>query len=99
MKLILALVISAFSLTALASDRSLTSTLSKIEFDKNIKCELVKNSFGFCLGGSALLQTCRYTSTYRCFGNEDLTVKLKIKSFYNHATNARESVVTKTKIQ
>lgn len=99
MKLILAIVISIFSISSFAGERSVSSTLSKVEFEKNVKCEFVKSSFAVCFGTPAQVQTCRYTSTYQCFGNENLTLKLKIKSFYNVRTNVRENVVTKIKIQ
>lgn len=97
MKVLIALMMSAFAFSALAGD-SVSSVVSGIEADRNVRCDYVKSSMEFCFGMPRELATCRYTKTYRCDGAESFTLKLKVKNFYNTRTDARESVVTKVEI-
>lgn len=97
MKLTIALLISLFTLSALAGGRSPSDTISRIEADTNVRCDLVKNSFSICIGSPREVATCRYTKTYSCYGIESFKLKLKVKDFYNYSTNQRETVVTSIK--
>lgn len=94
MKKILVLSLALSSFSAFAGE-SVSSTIERIEFENNVKCELVKNSMGFCFGTPAPYQTCYRSATYRCLGAKTINLKLKIKDFYNLETNQRESVVRK----
>jgi hypothetical protein len=99
MKLLVTLMVSFFTFSALASDRTVAQTLAKIEFNKNVKCELTKVGFALCVGLPEPMHTCYSTSTYACEGNESFTLKLRVKSFYNMEIDARQNVVIKTKIK
>lgn len=94
MKKILVLSTALFSFSVFAGE-SVRSTIEKIEFENNVKCEVVKNSTGLCFGGPSPYQTCYRTAKYLCLGAETINLKLKIKDFYNLETNKRESVVRK----
>ena len=93
MKKMLVLTLALMSFAAFAGN-SVQGTIEKIEFEKNVKCELVKNTMGLCLGQYPY-STCYRTAKYLCLGAETLKVKLKIKEFYNVEANRRDSVVTK----
>ena len=99
MKLTVALMISLFAFSALAGGRSPSDTISGIEADNNVRCDLVKNSFAVCIGSPREVATCRYTKSYTCYGIESFKLKLKVKDFYNHRSNERETVVTAIKYQ
>lgn len=88
------LAVLAFSLVSFSSmAASVEDTISSLEFNRNVKCELVKNSFAFCYGTGAPFKTCRYTATYSCTGQEAFTAKLSVKSRYNRTTEKEETVV------
>ena len=97
MKLTVALMISLFAFSAFAGGRSPSDTISRIETDNNVRCDLVKNSFSICIGSPREVATCRYSKTYTCYGIESFRLKLKVKNFYNYSTNERETVVTSIK--
>lgn len=94
MKKILVLSTTLFSFSVFAGE-SVKSTIEKIEFENNVKCELVRNSMGFCFGTPAPYQTCYRTAKYLCLGAKTINLKLKIKDFYNVETNTRDSIVRK----
>lgn len=94
MKQFIVAAIALVSLSAIASERSPSDTISRIERDSNVKCDLIKNSFSVCIGSPREVATCRYTKTYSCYGLESFKVKMKVKDYYNYNTNSRETVVT-----
>lgn len=94
MKQLTAAFLICMSLSAFAGERSPSETISRIEVDNNVKCELIKNTFSICIGSPRELATCRYKKTYSCYGIESFKVTLKVKDYYNHRSNARETVVT-----
>lgn len=94
MKKILVLSLGLLSFSAFAGN-SVSATVEKIEFENNVKCELVRNSMGFCFGTPAPYQTCYRTAKYLCLGARTINLKLKIKDFYNVETNTRDSIVRK----
>jgi hypothetical protein len=93
MKLIALLAISLVSFSAMAS--SVEDKISSLEFNRNVKCEHVKNSFPFCYGTGAPFKTCRYTSTYSCSGAESFKAVLSVKTYFNSRTEKQETTVTK----
>lgn len=96
MKLIIGLILTLTAFSSFAS--SVSDKVAEIEMDKNVKCSYVKSSFAICLGTPRALATCRYSSTFSCYGAESFKLKLKVKEYYNSRTNSRESVVTSTSI-
>lgn len=99
MKITISLMVSLLSFSAFASGRSPSDTISRIEADNNVRCDLVKNSFAVCIGSPREVATCRYTKTYSCYGVESFKLKLKVKDSYNYSINARETVVTSIRYQ
>lgn len=97
MKLTIALAFSLMAFSTFAS--SVEDTISSLEFNHNVKCEHVKNSFAFCYGTGKPFNTCRYTSTYSCVGQESFAAKLSVKEFTNNRTQKRETTVTKVTIK
>lgn len=97
MKLAIALMISLVTFSAFAGGRSPSDTISRIETDNNVRCDLVKNGFSVCIGAPREVATCRYSKTYSCYGIESFKVKLKVKDYYNYSTDQRETVVTSIK--
>lgn len=97
MRLITAILFSLLSVSAFAS--SVEDTISSIEFNKNVKCEHVKSSFAFCYGTGRPFNTCKYTSTYSCVGQESFVAKLSVKEFTNNRTQKRDTTVTKVSIK
>lgn len=89
---------TVFAASAFAGD-SVKETISRIEMDKNVRCDYIKSSFSFCLGTPRELATCRYTQTFQCYGADSFKLKLKIKEFYSNRTNSRDSVVTSIKYE
>lgn len=94
MKKLTAIILACVSLSVFAGERSPSETISRIEVDNNVKCELIKNTISICLGSPRELATCRYKKTYSCYGIESFKVTLKVKEFYSNRTSARETVVT-----
>lgn len=94
MKHLIVAALALMSVAAIAGERSPSETISRIERDTNVKCDLIKNSFSVCIGTPREIATCRYTKTYSCYGLESFQVKMKVKDFYNYSTNSRETVVT-----
>ncbi|HXH76804.1 MAG TPA: hypothetical protein VNJ08_17675 [Bacteriovoracaceae bacterium] len=104
MKFLIAFVFSFAAFSAFSAD--LSSTVSKIEFDRSARCERTGGSlFNFCsgsmprMGDASVPYTCIYTAKYRCisYGESatNFTMKIKVKESYSHATLERVSKVLK----
>ena len=98
MKLIIGLLMTFFAASAFAGD-SVSVTISRIEMDKNVRCDYINSSFNFCIGTQRELATCRHTETYQCYGAESFKLKLKVKEFYSNRSNSRDNVVTSIKYE
>ena len=98
MKLIIGLLMTVFAASAFAGD-TVRETVSRIEMDKNVRCDYIKSSFNFCIGTQRELATCRHTETYQCYGAESFKLKLKVKEFYSNRSNSRDNVVTSIKYE
>ena len=95
MKKFIVAIISVTSFSVMANERSLSETLSRIERENNVRCELVKKSPSVCLGSPVKSALCYYKKTFTCDGAESFKLKLRVRSSYNLRTNSREIVVTK----
>lgn len=101
MKLLAALMISAFSLSAFSA--SISETIAKLEDGNDVQCSRVSKSRPICLGlavDAAAKKTipCWYSVKYECSGAENFLAKLRVKESYNVDTDKREQKVTKVTI-
>lgn len=96
MKLVMGLAFALVAGSSFAS--SVSDKVASIEASHNVKCEYTKSSFAFCIGTPREMAVCRYSETYYCYGAESFKLKLKVKSYFDHSTNRRETKVTKTQI-
>lgn len=96
MKYLLSALLGAFTFSTFASD-SISDVVSRIETDRQVRCEFVKKSLAVCFGSPAEIAFCRFSVLYRCTGAEKLDLKLNVNEFYNANTNSRETIVTKIK--
>jgi hypothetical protein len=97
MKMIAAVMISLFAVSAFASN--VADRVREVEFERNAVCTEAKQSLRFCLGGPSILQTCHYSIRFECLSNEgNFGLKLKIRERYNGRLERREALVTRVTI-
>lgn len=103
MKYVFYTLLSLLTLNTFAA--SVSETISRIETERNAKCERTGGSlFNFCSGSiprdgeRSVPYTCAYSAKFTCYSNgKDFRLKLRVLEGYNYLTQERESRVTKVK--
>lgn len=65
------------------ANQDVQETISKIESERNVRCEFIDSRFEFCVGIiPELPKYCWYKLNYDCTGSEEFNLRLKIKDTY-----------------
>lgn len=97
MKTLLVGLLCLSSVSAFARE-TVKEALSRIETDRNVRCDYRKGSLALCMGSDPVYKICTSTSTYSCYGLESFQLKLKIKSSFNYDSQERESSVVEMRM-